>query len=368
MSIILEPGQTTINIEMDKDAKKAFRFDLSAYLSADDPLTSVTWAPPTGVIISDDTNDGTDAVGWFEIDGVDPKSWLSCVATWTTAAGARDQFVVQIYVKEDAELSEQLGSALFPNKFSTINEMRRDRLVLAAQHNFGGTELSSDYIWSKLIAAEAEVARTLRVKLQPTAFFPTTPTQDQIDALDGMPWEEDPAYDYDPEMFQGEMWGFIVTNHKPIISVQSLEYVYPAPAQLSYEIPSDWLRMDKKAGQVRIVPSTIASVPVSGYLLQIMGGSRLIPHMMQLTYVAGLANAVRDFPDLVDVVKKLAVLKIIEDSYLPQSGSISADGLSQSMSVDMSKYQDSIDRTLNGPKGANGGLMAAIHGVRLGVM
>ena len=65
---------------------------------------------------------------------------------------------------------------------------------------------------------------------------------------------------------------------------------------------------------------------------------------------------------------KKAVLKILEDSFLPQSGSISADGLSQSLSVDMEKYHDMIDRTLNGGKGSNGGLMTAIHGVRIGVL
>jgi len=69
-----------------------------------------------------------------------------------------------------------------------------------------------------------------------------------------------------------------------------------------------------------------------------------------------------------DAVLKKAALKILEDAFLPQSGSISADGLSQSMSVDMDKYHDAIDRILNGGKGSNGGLMTAIHGVRFGVM
>jgi hypothetical protein len=62
------------------------------------------------------------------------------------------------------------------------------------------------------------------------------------------------------------------------------------------------------------------------------------------------------------------VLKVIDDGFLPQSGSISADGLSQSLSVDMDKYHDAIGRTLNGGKGSNGGLMTAIHGIRVGVV
>src|SRR3546814_15149872 len=89
--------------------------------------------------------------------------------------------------------------------------------------------------------------------------------------------------------------------------------------------------------------------------MQALGGGRTIPFMIQLTYVAGLANAARDYPDLLDVIKKKAVLKIVQDRYLPQSGSISADGLSQSVSVQMDQYQDVIDHALYGGKGTNGG-------------
>jgi len=52
----------------------------------------------------------------------------------------------------------------------------------------------------------------------------------------------------------------------------------------------------------------------------------------------------------------------------PNSASISADGLSQSLSVDMEKYRGAIEATLFGPKGSNGGLMTAIHGIRLGML
>lgn len=366
MTIVLAEGQTTIAIEQDKDARKDYRFSLADIVPPGDPLVSVTWLPSAGITVDETSHDTTDAVARFS--GGTQASWYVATATWVTAGGVTDQFSVRIYISEDVELMDDMGSALFPNKFTAVRQLRRDGLMVAAQNHFAGITLESEYLWNKLLVAEAEVSRTLRVKLEPTAFFPITPTAEQIAALDGMPWEEDPAYDYDPEMFQGEMWGFIPTNHKPIISVTSLKYVYPAPTQLSYEVPSEWLRMDKKYGQVRVVPSTVASLPINAFLLQVLGGGRVVPHMMHLTYVAGLSNAARDFPDLVDVVKKIAVLKIIEDAFLPQSGSISADGLSQSMSLDVSKYEDSIDRILNGPKGSNGGLMTAIHGIRLGVM
>jgi hypothetical protein len=119
---------------------------------------------------------------------------------------------------------------------------------------------------------------------------------------------------------------------------------------------------------VRLVPSTYAvTVPLSSFLMQVMSTGRTIPFMLELTYIAGIENAWTEYPELIDVIKKKAVLKAIQNGFLPQSGSISADGLSQSMSVDMDKYSDVIDTILNGPKDSNGGLMTAIHGIRASV-
>lgn len=260
-------------------------------------------------------------------------------------------------------------SALFVRDF-VIADIRADQLIAVAQNLLPGVTLSDDYIWRKVLSAEADIAMQLRVELQPTQFFPKTPTQAQIDALNGMPWKEDAAYDYEPQMFTNEKWGFIAARHLPLISVQELRYAYPTDSGvLNYVIPIDWIKMDKKYGQIRIVPTSNGSLALlNSYLLQLLGSATNIPHMLNLTYVAGLSNASRDFPQLLDAVKKLAVLKMIEDAFVPQSGSISADGLSESMSVDISKYHDSIDRILNGDKGSNGGLMAAIHGVRMVVI
>lgn len=354
-------------VQQDKDARTSYKFSLAGLLPEGDTLSQVAWTPGPGVTVEGSFN-GTEAAAW--ISGGTASTWYACTVSWdSTPSGAKGQFVLRIFILPDAELENEMGSALFPNKFTAVAQLRRDRLLLAAQNLLSGVTLDSDYIWSKLRSAESEASHTLRVKFQPTMFFHDTPTQEQIDALNGMPWEEDPAYDYDPDMFQGEVWGFIATRNKPIISVQSLKYAYPAPNNFIFEIPLNWLKIDKKYGQVRIVPSEVTAVGVMGStMMQLIGSGRTIPHIMQLTYVAGLKNAVQDYPELVDAVKKMAVLKIIEDSFIPQSGSISADGLSQTISTDMAKYHDVVDRILNGVEGSNGGLMAAIHGIRLGVM
>lgn len=269
---------------------------------------------------------------------------------------------------ESAAVTAPVRSLLFVRDL-IVEEMRAERLLLAAQNALPGTAVSDDYLWDKIKAAEAEIARMLRVPLVPTKFFPVQPTQEEIDALAGMPWAVESAYDYGPEFFHGDKWGFIATRNKPVASVERVRFVYPAPTNSIFDVPADWIRVERKYGQIQFVPTSTAYLaPIGAFLMSTLGGGRTIPFAIQVTYVAGLENAARDFPELIDVIKKAATLKIVEDAFVPQSGSISADGLSQSMSVDMEKYRDTIDHIINGPKGSHGGLMAAIHGVRMGVL
>ena len=83
--------------------------------------------------------------------------------------------------------------------------------------------------------------------------------------------------------------------------------------------------------------------------------------MIRLRYRASLKNAAKDYPDLVDIVRKMAVLRILHDAYLPQSGSISADGLSQSTSLQMAAFQGEIDSALDH-------LAQSIHGVSMVIL
>lgn len=256
-------------------------------------------------------------------------------------------------------------SLLFVKDF-IVDELRSDQLMLMAQSVFSGVDVTDDYLWSKVCAAEAQMAHTLRVPLVPTQFFPVQPSVDDLAALpEGMPWKIDPPYDHSPAFFDGERWGYMIVNNRPLISVSRMRFAYPSPVSGIFDVPSEWLRIDQKYGQIRIVPTSMTvSFPLAAFMLTAVSSGRTVPQMIQLTYVAGLANAQQDYPELLDAIKKMAVLLIIQDAFLPQSGSISADGLSQSMSADMEKYRDTIDAIINGPKGSNGGLMTAIHGVR----
>lgn len=261
-------------------------------------------------------------------------------------------------------LAEGTRTSLFVRDI-VVDEIRRDRLMAAAAGILQGVKVTDAYLWDKVRAAEADISHTLRVPLVPTRYFPIQPTADELLALDGMAWDIDSGYDYEPTMFERDKWGYIVTRHRPIIGVNYMRFAYPTQDQGFFDVPVDWLRVDSRPGHIRIVPSSSAVLMgTAGFAMTTLINRRSIPSMVQVCYTAGLRNAAGEYPELLDAIKKKAVLKIVADAYLPQSGSISADGLSQSLSVDMTKYSDTIDEIINGPKGSNGGLMTAIHGIR----
>ena len=243
-----------------------------------------------------------------------------------------------------------------------INAVRRMALPMPAEFEAG-------FLWSQYKAAEIDASRQLRVLLQPTQIFAGDPTDAEIAALTTVsddvipvtttvPHLVEAAYDYEPDMFLNDKWGFVVTRQRPIIAVQSFQIAFPALAAQPFNIAADWIRMDRKYGQIRIVPTgATMATPIAMHLMQIIGGGRSVPHMVKIRYTAGLTDAVNNYPDLLDVIKKMALLRIIDGMFFPQSGSISADGLSQSTSVDTQKLHDGIDDKLDS-------LRDAIHGVR----
>lgn len=240
--------------------------------------------------------------------------------------------------------------------------LRRDRLMLAKDSVLGGAEISDDYLLEKLKAAEADASRTLRVFFEPTRLFPQQPTLEQIAALAGMPWEVESAPDYTPDMFERDKWGYIVTRQRPIVSIEGMRWVYPTETNGFYDIPLEWLSVDKKYGHIRVVPTSNAMLTgLAGLTMMNIAGGRTIPSMVHLTYTAGLQDVKLNYPDLIDAIKKMAIMRIIEDAFVPSSGSISADGLSESMNFEMKNYQDAIDKKLDS-------LREAIHGIRMMVM
>jgi hypothetical protein len=249
-------------------------------------------------------------------------------------------------------------SALFTDLSDAVAAFRADRL---SGPLFEGFSFSDPYLERQLAAAEGEAERILRVFIGPVEVLDETVTQAEKDDFDeaGTRWVEDPGYDLDPKFFAGDRWGFLALRHLPAISVTSFKFIYPHPYSGVFSVPADWIRLDKKYAHINLVPGTQSfTAPLSAWVMQVLGGGRTIPRMMQVRYRAGIANPARDYPDMADTVLQMAALRVLKGLMLPGSGSISADGLSESRNVTAKDYQDQIDASL-------ASLRQAIHGVQM---
>lgn len=259
--------------------------------------------------------------------------------------------------------------SIFTNPADAVAELQNVRIpMMATSPGLAACAASAKlegatYFARKVQAAEAEVARRLAVFLEPTEIFPVNPpTSDDLVAIGETPWAIEPAYDMPDNFISNVFAGFLQLNQRPLISVSNIQVIHPATNQSVYDIPITWTRLDYKHAQLTVTPAGLAnSAPVSMFALQMFTSGMPFPHMIWIRYRAGLQRYDPVVPDVQDVLLRLAALRVLEDKFLPQSGSISADGLSRSTSQDLSKHRDAIEAQL-----AN--LRDAINGVMLGIM
>lgn len=266
------------------------------------------------------------------------------------------------------------ASVLFPDQNAAVANLQA-LLALGVAKYMNVNALSTTQIWAKLKAAESEAQRLLKVFFAPTEIIPewSSDLQSRIDAFEaaGTPYAFQSAFDYDPMAFKDDRWSFMQLTYRPVQAIRSIWFDVPSPFLQGFTVPDNWIRLDKKAGQLRLIPITSISSPQMAYGVQLLSGGRAYPNSIQVSYLAGLTNItgtvvssfVNNWDDLIDVVNKMAMYKIMQDAFLPSSGSISADGLSQSRTLTMVDFQTQIDTILFGGKGCNGGLYASIHGI-----
>lgn len=349
--------------EQDSGALLDYSEDWSEFIVGSDTIAESTWAADSAdVSLSNAIFAGTLTTVWVS-GGVAGKTYRIS-NTVVTSQGRRDVRTFVLSITEGGGVASQpVSSALF-NRFKAIEQFKNESLAFL-DRSFPVDKLTDEYVWDSLLAAEAEASRQLRVFFQPTVVIPEDAPQSEVDALraSGKPFVQESPYDYDPSGWTSDAWGYLIARKSPIIRVDSVKFTYPNPSSDVLTIPIEWVRLDKKYGHVRFVPtgSMMALGPMSTYIMTAISSGRVIPNMIHMRYVAGLENPVRDFPDLVKVVKRIAILNILKNAFLPQSSSISADGLSQSISVDTDKWQSGIDADL-------GLLRDSIHGIRMGVL
>ena len=240
--------------------------------------------------------------------------------------------------------------------------IRRDYLAGIIRSYSAGVTFHDDFLWAKILAAEAEMERKLRVFFSPVTVLPEEDTE-TVPAAEARVVRE-PGYDYTPDLFLGDKWGLIETRHTPIIDVSQIRFAYPllSGGTTIFQVPASWMRIDRQYGWVQIVAaSSLQTMPLNTFIMGVLGSGRQIPLMLQIYYRAGLQNAATQYPDLIDAIMMRAAISVLTTLFFPASGSISADGLSQSMSIDIAKYQQSLDEKTEI-------LRQAIHGIRTIVM
>lgn len=270
------------------------------------------------------------------------------------------------------------SSALFPDKTAALVALRADLALGAAKYMPAASIADDTLLWGKLLAAEAEAERLLKCFFSAVEVIPDDAPQSEIDALEtaSKRYVQESAFDFESGMFLPDEFGFIALGHRPVQQVRSVSVKVPSPFLSSFDVPVNWFRLNKKYGQLRFFPTTTPiATPLGAYGIGFMSGGSY-PNAIGVRYVTGLKNAsgaltstaALVWNDLVEVVKKLAIMHMLQSSFPGASESISADGLSQSKSIDMDKWQGMIDTMLFGPKGSNGGLYTSIHGIMMGVL
>ncbi len=320
-------------------SKLDYSQDYSDLLQVGDGILSSVWHPVAGLNFSNEGVAGSLAVVW--IDSAVPGTYR-VVNTTTTTAGRSDTRSFLLYIV-DVPVVTVVRSDLFARD-EFLAKFRTDRM--ASVQRYLPANLLDDYLWSKLLAAEADARRKLHVFLVPTVQFPNDPTPAEIDALAGAPWAVDPGYDLDAHLTPPGGWSFLSLRQAPVVALESITFSYPGMG-LVYTVPAQWIKVDKKQGHVRFIATSNAmTTPMGGFMASAMG-MQSAPQFIEVRYTAGLTNAVRDYPDLLDLVQRMVLLGLLTDAVLPGSSSISADGLSQSMSApDLEKMKTGIDAAL----------------------
>ena len=115
--------------------------------------------------------------------------------------------------------------------------------------------------------------------------------EDVLD-LDVRPTDRVERYDYEQRQFSE--WGFLQLDHYPCldwdVSNHYVKMFWPSAAE-AYTFPSEWVRLEKQAGQINLVPtsgSIAQALIVSGALLPtVLSRVPWVPRALEVSYASG---------------------------------------------------------------------------------
>lgn len=149
---------------------------------------------------------------------------------------------------------------------------------------------------------------------------------------------DEPAYDYNRDFWGEERWGYLQLWRRPVRDVTRVVFAYPG-TQPVYQVPPEWVRLDRRYGKLQLVPSSGTAIFASfnAYFLGVIAGGRGLPQSIYVDYVTGftadliqaqhqhLIEGVR----LRTIILLLGMLGIVRLTGLTND-SLSIDGLSRS--------------------------------------
>lgn len=333
-----------------------YTLDWSDALDDGDGVAASAWAATAGVAVDRFAFDDAATTAW--VSGGIAGRWYTVTNTVTTGAGRVFVRSFRVYVSGPVAQAP----SVFGDLSSAVASLRRDRLMALAQTWLAGVSLTDEYLLGKLLAAERTVERRLRVFLTPREIVPDGAPQAEIDALEasGERVEFEPGYDHAPGDLGGSAWGMVHLRQRPVSAVRSVVLSYPSG--LDFPVPQDWIRADKKYGVFQLVPVQLsAGMTLSGMVLSALSAGMGVPLAVKVRYRAGLEDAADRHPDILSLVKKMAVLDALEDLFLPSGGSTSVDGLSQGFQLDLGSQRGGLEDALDR-------MRQSLHGIRLAVL
>lgn len=147
-------------------------------------------------------------------------------------------------------------------------------------------------------------------------------------------------------------FGFMNLHRIPAIDVLEVRAVYPTSTTM-VTFPQEWIRLDRDRSQLHLVPTagTLSQVLIGqggNYLPLVYQGISRLPQLWEVDYRSGFPTdkLPRMFVDAVMKLAAIDVLSIMSDLIGPlgvSSGSLSVDGLSQSMSRQLPAFKARID-------------------------
>ena len=327
---VLRDGVLTL--EQGAGDRLLWRLDWSEWLSrvGASALASVSWRADDALVIEPASPDGAVALVW--VSGGEPgrTHWLRCeVVSVEGHRSARDLAVV-------VSLSLTGDGGIFPSVADGLGRLRASLATVSSA--IRPQDLPDAVAWQRLMAAVAEVQGALGVPLRPTLVLP------EGEAVPpGVPVIREPGYDAPPDFFSPVRFGALQLRVRPVITVESIELVPPGAGQ-RMRIPTGWVRLDRKYGLLHLVPDGTTVALTFGALgtVSALAGYQ-VPAAIRVRYRAGIDVLHPDYAAVLDAVVMSATLRVLRGAVTPTSSSVSADGLSQSSSIDVDRLSADLD-------------------------